>query len=180
MSDLEKKYPDPTHEEQFDFLIRCYFGEGNDLLRLCVHRAYLDLNRTLHGIAKRKDATTLRENGYNCVMSLLQSLAVEKKTSQKGFDTWHEQSCLQLQSLYRKQGFDKFSIGQAQKWLNMSLKYVFTVGEDRLPRFGRHYKYAHIPIDNVFLEAGKELGGCLLYTSPSPRDGLLSRMPSSA
>ena len=27
---------------------------------------------------------------------------------------------------------------------------------------------AHIPID------------CLLYTSPSPRDGLLSRMPSSA
>ena len=25
-----------------------------------------------------------------------------------------------------------------------------------------------------------EAGGCLLYTSPSPRDGLLSRMPSSA
>ena len=24
------------------------------------------------------------------------------------------------------------------------------------------------------------LDGCLLYTSPSPRDGLLSRMPSSA
>ena len=24
------------------------------------------------------------------------------------------------------------------------------------------------------------LKGCLLYTSPSPRDGLLSRMPSSA
>ena len=24
------------------------------------------------------------------------------------------------------------------------------------------------------------LSGCLLYTSPSPRDGLLSRMPSSA
>ena len=25
-----------------------------------------------------------------------------------------------------------------------------------------------------------ELNSCLLYTSPSPRDGLLSRMPSSA
>ena len=25
-----------------------------------------------------------------------------------------------------------------------------------------------------------EFKGCLLYTSPSPRDGLLSRMPSSA
>ena len=28
--------------------------------------------------------------------------------------------------------------------------------------------------------SGSEEGGCLLYTSPSPRDGLLSRMPSSA
>ena len=26
----------------------------------------------------------------------------------------------------------------------------------------------------------KQLQSCLLYTSPSPRDGLLSRMPSSA
>ena len=31
--------------------------------------------------------------------------------------------------------------------------------------------------DNVLREA---ICDCLLYTSPSPRDGLLSRMPSSA
>ena len=30
------------------------------------------------------------------------------------------------------------------------------------------------------LTEGEELEACLLYTSPSPRDGLLSRMPSSA
>ena len=30
------------------------------------------------------------------------------------------------------------------------------------------------------LEMGTKLNNCLLYTSPSPRDGLLSRMPSSA
>ena len=29
-------------------------------------------------------------------------------------------------------------------------------------------------------QAGTVPSGCLLYTSPSPRDGLLSRMPSSA
>ena len=29
-------------------------------------------------------------------------------------------------------------------------------------------------------ETGHAHGFCLLYTSPSPRDGLLSRMPSSA
>ena len=36
-----------------------------------------------------------------------------------------------------------------------------------------------VPPQNVQAEEAV-LGGCLLYTSPSPRDGLLSRMPSSA
>ena len=31
-----------------------------------------------------------------------------------------------------------------------------------------------------FYKAAKEAGICLLYTSPSPRDGATSRMPSSA
>ena len=31
-----------------------------------------------------------------------------------------------------------------------------------------------------YLFMRKNIKGCLLYTSPSPRDGLLSRMPSSA
>ena len=38
--------------------------------------------------------------------------------------------------------------------------------------------------ENKQFHLAKELSnsfpGCLLYTSPSPRDGLLSRMPSSA
>ena len=32
----------------------------------------------------------------------------------------------------------------------------------------------------AFAKVGKELGVCLLYTSPSPRDRTRSRMPSSA
>ena len=35
-------------------------------------------------------------------------------------------------------------------------------------------KYINLPI------SASTLSSCLLYTSPSPRDGLLSRMPSSA
>ena len=43
-----------------------------------------------------------------------------------------------------------------------------------------------IAANTVVIEKARELGRlrhdqrCLLYTSPSPRDGLLSRMPSSA
>ena len=39
-------------------------------------------------------------------------------------------------------------------------------------------------VGHSYVDVGKEVGDevitCLLYTSPSPRDGLLSRMPSSA
>ena len=65
------------------------------------------------------------------------------------------------------------------------------------PRFTRVYNKENLPIDVIIspeieisksiqrkLEAPGALDSvpfaCLLYTSPSPRDGLLSRMPSSA
>ena len=35
-------------------------------------------------------------------------------------------------------------------------------------------------LHRVFIECARSFWNCLLYTSPSPRDGLLSRMPSSA
>ena len=40
---------------------------------------------------------------------------------------------------------------------------------------------AHHTVEDVGICLGQALNdACLLYTSPSPRDGLLSRMPSSA
>ena len=41
--------------------------------------------------------------------------------------------------------------------------------------FAEHCAAADVAVEPVKLHIG-----CLLYTSPSPRDGLLSRMPSSA
>ena len=46
--------------------------------------------------------------------------------------------------------------------------YIFGTGHSRL--LG----------EEAFHRAGGFAAACLLYTSPSPRDGLLSRMPSSA
>src|SRR5665647_1316498 len=45
-------------------------------------------------------------------------------------------------------------------------------------KFHRLLELIHSPCLNHFVTA-RSLN-CLLYTSPSPRDGLLSRMPSSA
>ena len=53
-------------------------------------------------------------------------------------------------------------------------------GTDRI--FQAFKKYNQKDIDFVMNIQGDEpmINICLLYTSPSPRDGLLSRMPSSA
>ena len=51
-----------------------------------------------------------------------------------------------------------------------------------LKEFGNIYTRIMNPTNDVLEKriAALEGGFCLLYTSPSPRDGLLSRMPSSA
>ena len=44
----------------------------------------------------------------------------------------------------------------------------------------RDYQAALTALKNQFEEDGINIYDCLLYTSPSPRDRSLSRMPSSA
>ena len=44
---------------------------------------------------------------------------------------------------------------------------------------GLHY-HLPMPFERVLTPKVTKVNSCLLYTSPSPRDGLLSRMPSSA
>ena len=39
---------------------------------------------------------------------------------------------------------------------------------------------AKLSLKEINVKVGDGVNSCLLYTSPSPRDGLLSRMPSSA
>ena len=45
---------------------------------------------------------------------------------------------------------------------------------------GRYVAETLMPPILALEKAYEEAKACLLYTSPSPRDGLLSRMPSSA
>ena len=55
-------------------------------------------------------------------------------------------------------------------------------GVARASKTLKNISSAWVKDQNVLVSDGKvtEYRVCLLYTSPSPRDGLLSRMPSSA
>ncbi|MDO8587334.1 MAG: hypothetical protein Q7T82_09865 [Armatimonadota bacterium] len=92
--------------------------------------------------------------------SAIESLRNGKSTvdSQEAFDDWHKNICQTLATVFRKYGYEHFFVGQAQKWINMTLKYIFTMGEERVQGFAGLYGYCHVPIDNIILNALMEHG----------------------
>jgi len=144
------RYPDPSETEQNKFLRRLYFGQGHDYLLLCLERAYLDMCRTAHGISQFPSA-------YSAAITLLHQrlsqLASQKcHLDSERFDKWHESICLDLVASYQQHDYRLFSIGQAQKWINMAFKYVYVIGRNELPGFASFYSLCHIPIDNIIIK----------------------------
>lgn len=113
-----KTYPAPTQNEYKDFLIRVYFGTGPEYLRPCIRRAYLDFCRTLHGISRIPGIYQHAGSAIDKSITNLKNDSIN--TGQESFDDWHHAACSHLRTIYSDHGYEAFSIGQAQKWLNMA------------------------------------------------------------
>ena len=91
--------------------------------------------------------------------------------------------CHTRSSNFRLQGLEEHQLfwTDEQSRMNFESASQFVLaGEDPLrSRFMTHPLAADVGGD-PFHGGGKHFHSCLLYTSPSPRDALLSRMPSSA
>ena len=75
-------------------------------------------------------------------------------------------------------GVAKLCLGHAEEAIENFNK---AIEIDRTYRDGFHNRgLAYSDLDELDLALSDLDKACLLYTSPSPRDGLLSRMPSSA
>ena len=133
-----------------DFLIRVYFGREDDPLLACRRRAYLDFNRTLHGARTHKDA---RCRADKALTRMFVSLRDMHAPTQEQFDEWHRSACLELATIYNDGGYPSFFVGQAQKWLNMTFKYIYVLGDERIPGFGHLYDLCHVPLDKVLIAA---------------------------
>lgn len=147
-----KIYPRPTNLEQHDFLLRLFFGNGDNDLQCCVDRAYRDFNRTLHGIGQDqfKDIAGSPRDFLIAKIKQLPKLSSSLKT-QSSFDEWHEDLCISLKKVYSKGRYVAFTVGQGQKWINMTLKYLYVFGEDRCHGYEQFYKFCHVPIDNIIV-----------------------------
>ena len=76
---------------------------------------------------------------------------------------------------------DEMNLSDALKTMNQEDQLVPKAIEPVIPNLTKVIESAIQRFNNggriIYIGAGTS---CLLYTSPSPRDGLLSRMPSSA
>ena len=142
--------------DALDFLKVIYFGAITNPYEAASKRAYLDMNRTIrfNGLPEGK-RTELRSAVTAILEKEIPLLTPEIIKSQKDYDAWHFARCVNIRSLYREAGVE-FHFGQAQKWLNMMIKYLYMIGECT---FDGIFQYLHVPLDNyVFDVAQKELG----------------------
>lgn len=126
-----------------------YFGDCADRYAAAVKRAYLDFNRTLHKFGENEQRHEAYSTASRFLEEELRAMLSLKMESQEQFDQWHRKCCDRVIEIFATDSHHKLYYGQAQKWINMALKYLFVLERDVTVS---NYRYFHIPIDNVVLE----------------------------
>lgn len=174
------RYITELNQEAIDFLLYSYFGIRNDedeksVALKCAQRAYLDLNRTLeYNKELKKDKGIDAQSGELC-RGQFKNIICEVIVSQiykrilnncKNFEDEHENICkltIKLADGFKFKSHEdssnysilstEFKYGQAQKWLNMTLKYMWLLGlwKDKLDALN-----LHVPVDSYILRAVSE------------------------
>lgn len=139
-----------------DYLKAIYFGDLTDPLKAANSSAYRDMNRTIrfNGLP---DATrlALREKVNAVFDTELTKLKSDSITSQDEFDAWHHSVSDKIKKLYLDEGV-KLTYGQAQKWINMTIKYLYMLEANS---FDGVFEFLHIPLDNYVFDIARDLLG---------------------
>lgn len=140
----------PKHIAEFLYKVYFDFSEGN--IMAAIKRAYRDMNRTLKGFPQDDDEKkTFRNNWNNVLKREIETVVLKEKFNNwHDYTKWHKKVCQNLRGANLE--YQKLTFGQAQKWLNMTLKYLYVLGEERVPGSSLNYEFFHVPIDNIIQE----------------------------
>ena len=130
-----------TEDLRENFFIRLYFDDSEGFYKAGIKRAFLDFSRTLK--IKDENREGLKESAEKFILVQLTKATKTEFSSQTKFDNFHKLSCEKLIETWTQLQF-----GQAQKWINMTLKYWLLFGEKRINGIETNAKYFHIPIDS--------------------------------
>lgn len=127
--------------------------ENNDkVYTAAVKLGYLDMCRTCHGIgakvyAKQREESFEKLGGE--IKGLLNDSSID---SQEAFDAKHKELCKKYMDLLEDYGYP-IKYGQAQKVVNMALKYLFCC-EDASSKPA--FEYCHMPLDGLIMNWCKD------------------------
>lgn len=124
------------NEHVLDFLLFSYFELDVDMIekitlekviKKCIRRAYLDFCRTIK-FTTDEHASFVETVANSMNTEITKLLANANKID---FDKWHEETCVLVCDIAKKNKVRDFSYGQAQKWVNMTLKYMWFLEIDK-------------------------------------------------
>ena len=133
--------------ERYAFLMYVLFGSEKNTYIASSKAAYRDLCRTL------RLGATGGEQYRRHIDSILESRVVNilshKNLTQSEYDSWHHSVCDMIIKYYTSNDIT-FTIGQAQKWLNMMMKYLYIRGDEGVEHT---LSLMHVPIDQYIFRA---------------------------
>lgn len=112
--------------------------------------AYLDVARApLRGIASAVggDSKKVREECIEEIIVPLCTGSLLKAKCTDDFDNAHKELGNRIQKYYEEKGYDDFTVGKTQKWINMALKYACIYANEYAGELQEIFRYCHIPID---------------------------------
>jgi hypothetical protein len=99
------------------------------------------------------------------------SKALYASMSQKEFDNWNAHLCEKIKGIYHKYKITDYTLGNAQKLLNMAIKY--TLSANIIDPDLDFFKIANIPVDRIIMKAAtKKLGVAPLEKAWSATDDM--------
>ena len=126
----------------------------------CINRAYRDFNRTLHRYASLENNEDITKRIKEDLLKEFTEVKDKNINSRNKFDEWHHDLCDKLINYYKENNYKEFHIGQAQKWINMTFKYIFAYGNKYISGYDFLYQYCHVPIDNILINKLNEKKEC--------------------
>ena len=149
-----------SNPQVVEFLAILAFNETKDTMEAACIRAYRDMCRTI----RRTDGYKFSALSANTkiAMRIAVSQTIKKRLSrmeitnldQNYFDNWHKKTCETIKNVFAKKignGW-KLSYGQAQKWLNMTLKYLYVLSYNFTPN---QLACFHAPLDSYIFEVAQ-------------------------
>ena len=129
------------------------FGDTSDPVECALKLAYRDMCRTLHGISKVKDKGSILITCRGVLREEINKFinANPKNINQEEVDKFIEHAFKRLIVYFDGCGID-FTIGQAQKWFNMTIKYISMLDYEKTKNI---YEFCHVPIDNYIIKITK-------------------------